>query len=285
MLGALFLNVGLLAIFVVVYLSTESQLILAQGADSLFDLAAGVILAITASVSLQPHDDNHPFGHQRAEPIGALVTAILAGVLAMEVLHSAFSNLISGEVRVLGQVVAGVLGLKFLLKTSLLVGLLRRKGPQRSSALHAVLVDTRNDVLATLSSLGGWLMVREGLAWADAAMAIPVALYIGYSGFALAQENLRYLMGEAPDEKLHSKLVSVAAERPGVLEVKRIRAQYLGQRLHVEATILIGDQNSATQGHDIALDVRRAMEKLEEVEEVFVHVDTRGSNADWDNRT
>ncbi len=276
-LGALGVNVVLLIAFVVLYVNTRSQLVLAQGADSLFDLASGIVLAITAAVSLQPHDENHPFGHSRAEPIGALITAVLAGVLAFEVLRSAIWDLATGEPRVLSVTVAVVLGVKCAIKTGTVAWVKLRFRDERSAALRALFVDARNDMLATLSSLAGWLMAREGIGWADAAMAIPVALYIGYSGFALARENLRYLMGEAPDEELHSELVAIAGSQNGVLGVKRVRAQYLGQRLHVEATILVCDQHSATQAHDIALDVRHAMEKHDEVEEVFVHVDTHAA--------
>lgn len=276
-LGALLVNIGLLVLLVVVYFRTHSQLVLAQGADSFFDLASGVVLAISAAVSRKPHDEDHPFGHQRAEPIGALITAVLAGVLAFEVLRSAVVELWTGTTVELDLPVAGILGLKFAIKLGLVALLWKRQRTERSSALRALFVDARNDMIATASSLLGWLLVREGLGWADAGLAVPVALYIGYSGFSLARENLRYLMGEAPDEKVHAELVRRAASHEGVLEVKRVRAQYLGQLLHVEVTILIADHLTATEAHDLALDVARLLEELDEVEEVFVHVDTHSS--------
>ena len=87
--GALVVNVVLLVAAGMVYLRSHSQLVLAQGSDSLFDLAAGGILFVSAWVGSQPRDANHPYGHDRAEPLGALITAVLAGVLAFEVLRSA----------------------------------------------------------------------------------------------------------------------------------------------------------------------------------------------------
>ena len=274
-LTALFLNVVLLVFAALVYFATESQLVLAQGADSLFDLAAGVILAVSASVGDRPRDENHPFGHQRAEPIGALVTAVLAGVLAFEVLRSSVGALVLGEARTFEFSIAAVLGTKFLIK-SMLYGYLARKREVRTSpALRATMVDTRNDVLATLSSLVGAGLFQFGFEWADAALAVPIAIYIGYAGIELAQENLRYLMGEAPDADAQDEIARLAAEPPGVLEVRSVRAQYLGQRLHVEVTILVPEQSSAAEAHDIALAVQRAIEDLESVEMCFVHPETR----------
>ncbi|MEM7517231.1 MAG: cation diffusion facilitator family transporter, partial [Planctomycetota bacterium] len=145
----------------------------------------------------------------------------------------------------------------------------------RSSALRATFVDTRNDVIATVSSLVGWFLAERGLLWADAALALPVALYVGYSGFELARENLRYLMGEAPSSERLSELRAEAASVPGVLEVRALRAQFLGQELHAEVTILVALSESATEAHDIALAVRRRLEAVEGVGEIFVHIDTR----------
>ena len=67
---------------------------LAQGSDSLLDLGGGAILAYSAWIAAHAADDDHPFGHHRAEPIGALVTAVLAGVLAFEVLRSGIGALL-----------------------------------------------------------------------------------------------------------------------------------------------------------------------------------------------
>ena len=127
------INVALLAGFVVVYLSSRSQLVLAQGADSLMDLAAGAALLVSTRIGMQPSDEKHHFGHSRAEPLGALVTAILAGVLAFEVAKSAITVLTTGEVARLDLPVFAVLGLKFLVKTTWLT-LLSRWGARASGA-------------------------------------------------------------------------------------------------------------------------------------------------------
>ena len=66
---ALRVNAVLFVSALVVFLRSDSQLVLAQGADSLFDVFAGIILTISVSVGLKPSDEDHPFGHQRAEPI------------------------------------------------------------------------------------------------------------------------------------------------------------------------------------------------------------------------
>ncbi len=273
--GALAVNALLLVAAAVVWSTTGSQLVLAQGSDSLLDIGAGLVLAVSAWVASRPGDDNHPYGHERAEPIGALVTAIFAGVLAFEVLRSAVGALILGDEARMDLWVAAVLGGKFVLKAGLW-GLIRgaRRG-SRSPALRALAVDTRNDLVACASSLVGFGLARQGFAWADGALAIPVALYIGASGFELARENLRYLMGEAPDEDVLAELRTTATRVTGVLEVGRLLAQYTGPTLQVDVQIVVAPSQSLVAAHDISVSVQRALEEHELVGIVFVHVDTQ----------
>ena len=71
------------------YIVFGSQLALAQAADSFMDVFTAGVLTWTVIVAAKPQDENHPFGHSRAEPIGGLVVAVVAGVLAIEVARSA----------------------------------------------------------------------------------------------------------------------------------------------------------------------------------------------------
>ncbi|MFT7670657.1 MAG: cation diffusion facilitator family transporter [Planctomycetota bacterium] len=270
-------NLLLFAAAALVFFSSDSQLVLAQGLDSLFDIVAGSVLALSAWVASKPSDDNHPFGHERAEPIGALVTAVLAGVLAFEVFQSAVGTLLTGGTAVMSGAVAGVLGGKFLLKAVIWAAIIVPSQGLKSPAVDALRVDTRNDLLACATSLIGFALVRSGYEWADAALAIPVAFYIGLSGFSLARENLRYLMGEAPSAEVLEELSEKARDVEGVLMLENIRAQHVGLLLHVEVEILIADQTSATQGHDIGVEVQNCLEAHEAVSQVFVHINTNAS--------
>jgi cation diffusion facilitator family transporter len=269
------LNVLLCAAHFAVFWLSGSQVVLAQGADSLMDLAVGVVLMVSVHVAAQPRDENHPFGHQRAEPIGALVTAVLAAVLAIEVARSSVMALLGHAEPTIDAPVFAVLGAKLLTKLVLLLSVLRLRRGFASQAIDATRLDTLNDVLTTSSSVVGALLVR-GLGWssADAILALPIAAYIGKNGYRLARESVRYLMGEAPDPAIREELRAKAASVRGVLDVPRLRAHWVGSVLHVEVTLLIAAASSAAEGHDIGLDVQRLLETDPRVGDVFVHIDT-----------
>lgn len=273
-LAAAFLGNAVLLVFLaLVFWHSKSQLVLAQGADSLQDLVAGVALWISAVIAGRPRDRNHPFGHQRAEPIGSLITAVLAGILALEVGRSAIESMLSGTPVHMDRWVLAVLAGKFLVKAGFWLTLARRD-LDHSPALNATRVDTRNDSLATLSSLVGYGLVRAGLEWADAVLALPVAVYIGWSGIQLARDNLRFLMGEAPDKAVLEDLLRRAQAVTGVKEVKGVVAHYVGHSLHAEVTVLVADDATATEVHDLAREVQRQVEAHQLVSRAFLHVDT-----------
>jgi cation diffusion facilitator family transporter len=267
------LNVVLCAAHVVVGLLSGSQIVLAQAADSLFDLAVGIVLVVSVRVAAQPSDENHPFGHQRAEPIGALVTAVLAAVLSVEVVRSAVAALLSHAAPNVDGAVIGVLVAKFASKLVLLIALSRRRAVA-SQAVDATRLDTWNDVLTTGSSLLGIALVTTGWPRADALLALPIAASIGRNGYGLARQSLRYLMGEAPPAAVQEELRAKAAAVPGVVGVPRLRAHYVGSVLHVQVTLLIAAGSSAAQSHDVEIDVQRALEDDPRVGEAFVHIDT-----------
>jgi cation diffusion facilitator family transporter len=268
------LNAGLCVACGVAWSATGSELLLAQGADSLMDVAVGIVLLVTVTVAARPVDANHPFGHRRAEPIGALITSVLAFVLAIEVARSAIEALAGGPSARVDHTVIGVLGTKFAIKLAFFLAVLRRRGESGSQAVAATRLDTFNDLLTTASSMVGAALVMRGWPSLDAWFALPVAGSIGFNGFRLARESVRYLMGEAPPPSVLGRLEGAAAAVPGVKEVRNLRAHFVGDVLHVEVVVLIEARSSATQGHDIALDVKEALASDPLVDEVFVHVDT-----------
>jgi cation diffusion facilitator family transporter len=267
------LNAALCVAHFAVYFSTGSQMVLAQGADSLMDLAIGAVLLVSVRVAVRPRDSDHPFGHQRAEPIGALIAAVLALVLAIEVVRSAIGALVEQRLATLDDAAVAVLGAKFVVKVAWLLALLRHRRGE-GQAVDATKLDTVNDVVTCASSLFGAWLVRRGWPAVDGWFALPVAAYVARNGISLARGSLRYLMGEAPADDVVERLRAAAAAIGGVLAIPKLRAHFVGQTLHLEVTVLIAAGATAAQGHDIALDVQEALEKDPLVGEVFVHIDT-----------
>ncbi|MCB9933438.1 MAG: cation transporter [Planctomycetes bacterium] len=266
---------GLVVLLFWSYWAFGSQLALAQGADSAMDVVTAGVLAWTVAVSAQTPDKEHPFGHSRAEPIGGLVVAVIAGVLAVEVGRNAVEALLARESLRIDWLLVAVFGAKSAFKTCVFLfstGAFRRT---RSPAMKALAVDARNDVLVSVLAITGFFGMRAGYPTLDAWLALPVAAWIAWTGFELARDNIRYLMGEAPPEERQEELRRLAQTVEGVVAAHDLRAHFLGTMLQVHVHIVVKPDISVLQAHDIGEAVRMRIEKEEDVGICSVHIDVK----------
>lgn len=236
-----------------------SVLALAQASDSLADGFTAGVLLLALRVSAEVADDNHPFGHHGAQPIAALVVAVLTGVLAVEVMRSAVDGLLGGETPKLHWVVALAFLLKLVAKGAIGLVATRQQRSHPSPVTQAIRVDARNDVAVSGLALLGFLAARFGHPSVDAWLALPVAAWIGFAGIQLAMENIRLLMGGAPSEAAQSDLRESVAAVAGVLHIAELRARYYGTSIVVRATIVVDDKLGVREAQTIAEAVERSL--------------------------
>jgi cation diffusion facilitator family transporter len=267
------LSLVLLAVLFAAYWIYDSKLALAQAADSTSDVFSALALGWAVRVGARPPDENHPFGHHSAQPIAALFTAMLAGALAVSVLQEAVGAILGRAMPRLDWPLAAA----FLLKVGAKVALTRWAGAQgrrlRSPALKAIAVDARNDVLVGLVGLAGFGAARLGWPGLDAWIALPVAVWIGASGVLLGVENVRLLMGEAPEDDRQRELQALAREVPGVMDAHSLRARFAGAKIALWVQVKVDPSLSVQAGHDIGEAVERRLLEEDDVCEAVAHVD------------
>lgn len=266
------------ALFVVYHLF-NSQIALAQAADSLSDVLGGAALLWAVRASHSPPDDEHPGGHARAESIGALIVAVLAGVLSVEVLRSAITALLSGASPALDWPAASVFAAKVIFKATIawIAQLQLKRG--RNPAIKALQMDARNDLLVGLLALIGFGLARLGLPRVDAALAAGIAIYIGYAGLRLGRENVSLLLGESASPEHRQQLEHVARTVEGVRGVHDVIAIWHGTKLHVQLTAAVDGSLQVRDAHEVGHAVERRLRTEPEVREATVHVEPHAPGA------
>lgn len=244
-----------------------SDLALAQAADSLMDVAAATLLAFTARVGSQPKDERHPFGHSRAEPLGALGIAILAAALGLEVEKSAIESLVAGSRVEPELTLLAVFLAKVIFKGGIFVASFRRPG----ALFEALAADAKNDLLVGAVAVVGFVGARFGALSVDAWLSIPVGIYIAFAGFRLARENVDRLMGVAPTRERIEELEGLIGEVVGPNRPFVLTGHLLGSQLQLEVSLEV-DGNSTVRA---ASEVERAVFDRLEREDDVVHVVVR----------
>lgn len=274
LLASSLVSVALLVGLGSVYVATDSKLVLAQAADSVADALTGLGLWWALRVSRRPPDADHPYGHHGAQPIAALVVAMLVGALALEVLLTSVSALRTGQPAVLAWPVAAGIGGKVVIKAVFVRLASQPRLLQTNATLRAFRVDARSDVIVGVASLVGFAAARYG-GWPmlDAWLALPVGVWIGVSGVLLARESIDLLMGTAPPVAWQEALTQELLQQPQVRAVGEIKARSFGDRTHVWVDIRVDPHLTVGEGHDIGEAVEAYLQRREGISDAVVHVD------------
>lgn len=279
--GSAIAAISLALVFVVFH----SELALAQAADSVSDVLTGLLLAWAARAALAPPDDEHPFGHARAEPIAALIVAVLGGVLATEVVRSAALAWIAGAHATLGWPVAAVFAGKVVFKLAIAAFASRARRRRPSSVLDALGVDARNDAVVGSAALVGVALARMGYPVFDPILAIGVGIYVGISCIRLARDGVMILLGTSAPAPRCAELLACAMAVPRVSGVGKLVAIFYGATLHVELDLWVDAQLSLRDAHEVAHAVESRMMQETDVSHVVVHVTPREPAGAGDHAT
>ncbi len=224
----------------VVGLLTGSLGILSEAVHSMFDLAASTFTLLAVRTARKPADQEHPYGHGRAENLAAFAEGILLIITAGVIAFEAVRRLVEGGPPVDPAPYAFALLIVSLLIEAGRAVVLRRVGRLASSeAMLADATDRTADVLANIGVLVGLLGVRMGLLWADAAAALLVALVILRAAGFLAWRSGDILIDRAA-AGAERQLREAIQDVDGVREVRSVRVRRSGPNL-------IGDISIATR--------------------------------------
>ncbi len=271
---ALLVNAGLFAIKFWGFLMSGSIALFSDAMNSLLDIASSTAVLVSIRVSGQAPDREHPFGHARAEPIAGFIIAVVACVLGVEVIQESVLKFIFPHQHEKNNLLFGILGAAILAKLLLSEWLRRIAVRERSPALMASAVDSRNDVLSSVAAVIGVAGAALGFKQADEIAGLVVGLLILWGGITVFRENIDYLLGRSSSDEALREVRESVAKVPGVEDVRFCRGHYVGNEMHFEIIIACNGSISTYESSGIADQVRIVAESHPDVEVAFIHVDT-----------
>ena len=269
-------NIVLFILKIIVGVIYNSIAVISDAINSFTDIIASVIVFISVKVSAKRADKEHPFGHHRAEPIAGLVVAIFTGIVGFEIVKFAFDRLLEGGGIIKGVAPMIVMGFTLVLKSGMYVYTARVGKKINSTAILASAVDHRNDVLISIGVLIGVTGAYFGYGMMDSIAGLVIGLWIIYAGYKIGIDNVKFLLGEAPPDELMNKIKEIALSVEHVKGVNDVRAHYVGVLLQVEVHIEVNKKLTIYRAHTIGKKVQNKLEKLENVDRAFVHIDPVG---------
>lgn len=194
-----------------------SVAITADGVNNLSDAGSSVISLVSFRLAARPADEEHPFGHARAEYLASMGVAILIILLGVELARSSFGKIVAPEEMEFSWLAAGVLILSILAKLWL-YRFDRELGRRIDSALMAAAAaDSLSDVLATGGVLLSTLLSPVLHFSLDGYMGMLVAVFILRAGAQIILEAMGKLLGEAPTGELVAEIEDFVLSYAGIL--------------------------------------------------------------------
>jgi cation diffusion facilitator family transporter len=276
--GALVLaiNVSLVIAKALVWQATGSLAVGSEAVNSLADSVYSLVVLAGMYVTTQPPDFEHPHGHERIEPFVALFVAVGVFAAGGLVLWQAITTIRMGTVVTVGGTPAMAVLLATAIVKYLLYRFCLRVGMDHNSpAVIATALDSRADILTALAALAGVLGAAAGFPVLDPIAAVLVGIGILYTGVEIVRDNVHYLVGGAPPPELRAEIVRRALAHPDVKGAHDVVSHYVGPEIDVSIHIEVEGDMTITEAHDIESAVAESIRAINEVDDVFIHIDPK----------
>lgn len=281
--GILAVNLGLAANILLASLKTtfgiigHSPALLADGINSISDVAYYIVVSIFMRLSSKPADEEHPYGHSQLESIAALVVGAFVVTTGITIFWEAVNDVYDlwtgvGQFSGAAQIALWVSLFTVLLKLGLTWFSRRIAKRTGNPVVVALAYDHRNDIYTASAATVGIFLGRMGYVWVDPLAGALVALVILRTGIEILRESASELMDTLPGEKLTEEIEALLCPIAGIRAVEEIKAHRFGPYLVVNLTIGIDGHLTVDEGDRIATQVENALlENIDLMRRVHVH--------------
>lgn len=263
----------LLIIKIFAWWYTGSVSILAALVDSLVDIAASLTNLLVVRYSLQPADEEHTFGHGKAESLAALAQSMFISGSALFLFLTSIQHLAQPE-QMKEPGVGIIVTIVALFSTLLLVTFQRwvvRK--TRSQAVRADMLHYQSDVM-----MNGAILVALALSWygwhrADSLFALGIGIYILYSALRMGYEAVQSLLDRALPDNERQAIIDIVSSWPGVRGAHDLRTRQSGPTRFIQLHLEMEDNLPLVQAHLVAEQVEQAILAHFPGSDVIIHQD------------
>lgn len=263
----------LIALKLVTWLWTGSVSMLASLVDSAMDAIASLINLLAVRYALVPADDEHRFGHGKAESLAGLAqAAFISGSALFLLLHAVDRILHPAPVQ---RTTLGIAVIVFSLALTLALltyqrYVIRHTG---SVAIRADALHYATDVLSNLGVIAALLLARFGLPIFDPILAIAIAGYILIGAWRIGRDSLDHLMDRELNDAVRERIKQLALEHTEVRGIHELRTRRAGQTAFIQLHLEMEPQLTLAEAHAIADMVEAQIRAAVPASDVIIHQD------------
>lgn len=277
-LGSIGIGVLVLGLKFLAWRLTGSVALYSDALESIINVATAIAAFVAVRVSALPADDNHPYGHTKAEYLSAVIEGVLIILAALAILREAWAGFFAPkpiDAPVLGLAITGLATLVNLAWGMLLI---RRGRRLRSPALAADGHHLMTDVWTSAGVIAGVAVVAlTGWTRLDAVIAALVALNILWAGWKIMHDSVAGLMDTAlpPGDVARIEAI-IAATRGPTNDFHELRTRHAGRLTFIDFSLRVPGTMSVDDSHAVCDDLEEALRREFPESSITIHVEPRG---------
>ncbi len=272
-------NAVLSAVKLAAGIAGHSHALVADAVESFADVFSSLIVWRGVVVAATPADEDHPYGHGKAEPIAAAIVSAMLLFAAAWIVVKAFGEVAQPHPSPAPFTLAVLVGV--VVVKEILFRFVRRVG--RAVDNIAVRADARHHRSDAVTSFAAGIGISvallggPGYEAADDWAAIAAACVIAWNGWRLLRPALNELMDTAPDRQTLDEIRRLAETIPGVARVEKCFVRKMGYQFYVDMHVEVDPQMTVLRSHEIAHAVKdKIRDTMPSVNDVLVHIEPLG---------
>jgi cation diffusion facilitator family transporter len=269
-------NLVLAVVKIVAGFVGNSYALIADGIESAADIVSSLVVWTGLKISALPPDEDHPYGHGKAEPIAGLIVALALLGAAIFIAWQSIREIITPHHSPAWFTLV-VLVLVIATKELLYRFVFRVGNDLASTAVKGDAWHHRSDALTSAAAFVGIsiaLIGGEGYESADDWAALLACVVILFNGYKIFRTALAEIMDTAAPDALQQQIRALSAAVPGVVRIEKCRTRKSGLSLIVEIHIEVDGDLSVRRGHEIAHEVSNRLTASElSILHVIAHVE------------
>lgn len=270
------LSIVLFIAKIVAYYLTNSLAILSDALESIVNVLAGVIGLYSLYVAAKPSDEDHPYGHGKAEFVSAAAEGGLIVAAGVLIIYETITNFITNKP--ISSIDYGIILVGATAVINYVAGFICLKvGKQNKSlALQASGKHLQTDTYSTLAIIAGLIIISiTKINWLDKVIALTMSIFIMRSGYLIIRQSLAGIMDQQ-DMALLQQLVQVLNDNKKVnwVDLHNLRVIKYGSQLHIDCHLTVPWYLNVHEAHaeiDDLINLIRT--NFEDSIEFFVHTD------------
>ena len=266
-------NIFLLIIKGIVGFVSKSQAMIADSINSAGDIFASLMTFIGNKIASEPNDEDHNFGHGKAEYIFSMFISISMILVSAKLLYDSIMTLILGSELKFSWFLVIVCAVTIITKMWLYIYVKSIYKRYNNILLEANMADHRNDCIVTTFTLISILLTRINIYWFDSVVGVGISLWICYTGVKIFLESYNVLMDRSIDEKTKDIILDLAHSYKDIKSIKDITSSPVGYKYMIFLSIQVDGEMTTKNSHNLADCLEMDISKIENVYKAIVHVE------------